>query len=83
MIKKYYHGKCHAVYLVFVLGFMLPKWTVPLQQFVEHTPKREPISTRVVSSTLRQDFWSHITVGSPNLNQNIKNKNHGARQGNV
>ena len=50
------HGQGHSVYLVLVLGLVLPEGRVTLQQLVQHAPEREPVSRRVVRRTLRKNF---------------------------
>ena len=50
------HGQGHSVYLVLVLGLVLPEGRVTLQQLVQHAPEREPVSRRVVRRTLRENF---------------------------
>ena len=43
---------------------MLPERTVPLQQFMQHTAKREPVGAGIVGHAFRQYFRRHVSVRS-------------------
>jgi hypothetical protein len=60
---------------VLVLGLVLAKGRVALEQLVEHASEAEPVGAGIVGRTFRQDFGGHVAV-STSTRQSKKNNKH-------
>lgn len=57
-----HHGQCHTVYLVFILGVMLPEWTASHQELVQHATEGKPVRARIIWGVLREYLRRHVSV---------------------
>lgn len=58
------HRQSHSINFVLILRLVLSKWTVTLQEFVDHAAKAKPIGTAVVAHAFAENLGRHVTMSS-------------------